>query len=136
MSVIQMVPVSETPCNEHEAQIQELSRKTAELEAKNGFKAQRINELIEDNRRIESKIDKLTESVNKSILASVQGDSDLKQRVTNLETKINTQNDTIKQFEEKARKHREDDRAKTNQYLGFITAGICVLTFILTYIFK
>ena len=38
----------ETPCIAHEEQIQELSRKTAELEAKNGFKAQRINELIEN----------------------------------------------------------------------------------------
>ena len=54
-----MTPVSETPCIAHEEQIQENSKKIAELEAKNGFKAQRINDLIEDNRRIESKIDNL-----------------------------------------------------------------------------
>ena len=126
----------ETPCIAHEEQIQELSRKTAELEAKNGFKEQRINELIADNKRIESKIDKLTESVNKSILASVQGDSDLKQRVTNLETKIDTQEKIIKQYEEKAQKERDDDRAKTNQYLAIIGTAIGILSFVFAYILK
>ena len=131
-----MILMTETPCVAHEEQIQELSRKTAELEAKNGFKAQRINELIEDNKRIESKIDKLTDSVNKSILASVQGDNDLKQRVTNLETKIDTQEKTLEQYEKKARNDRAEDRAKTNQYLSYITVGICILTFVLTYLLK
>lgn len=128
--------VSETPCTQHEEQIQENAKKIAELEAKNGFKAQRINELIKDNKRIESKIDKLTESVNKSILASVQGDSDLKERVLALETKSETQEKLLKQYEEKARKQRDEDRSKTNLRMGYITVGIAIFTFVLTYVLK
>lgn len=135
MNVMTMA-VSETPCTQHEEQIQENAKKIAELEAKNGFKAQRINELIKDNKRIESKIDKLTESVNKSILASVQGDSDLKERVLALETKADTQEKLLREYEEKARKQRDEDRSKTNLRMGYITVGIAIFTFILTYVLK
>lgn len=131
-----MSPTTETPCIQHEEQIQENAKKIAELEAKNGFKAQRINELIEDNKRIESKIDNLTESVNKSILASVQGDSDLKERVLALETKADTQEKLLREYEEKARKQRDEDRSKTNLRMGYITVGIAIFSFILTYILK
>ena len=131
-----MLPTTETPCVAHEEQIQENAKKIAELEAKNGFKAQRINELIEDNKRIESKIDNLTESVNKSILASVQGDSDLKERVLALETKADTQEKLLREYEEKARKQRDEDRSKTNLRMGYITVGIAIFSFILTYILK
>ena len=131
-----MSPTTETPCVAHEEQIQENAKKIAELEAKNGFKAQRINELIEDNKRIEAKIDNLTESVNKSILASVQGDSDLKERVLTLETKADTQEKLLREYEEKARKQRDEDRSKTNLRMGYITVGIAIFTFILTYVLK
>ena len=123
-------------CLQHEEQIQELSRKTAELEAHASFKEQRITELIKDNKRIESKIDKLTESVNKSILASVQGDSDLQQRVLALETKQKTQEDLLKEYEDKQRKQREEDRTKTTQYMAAIGTVIGVLSFIFAYLIK
>ena len=127
---------NETPCIQHEEQIQELSRKTAELEAKNGFKQQRISELIEDNRRIELKIDKLTDSVNDVIVNSIKDDKDLKEEITKLKTKIETQEKYLEKFEAKQQKQRDDDRAKTNQYLSYITVGLAILSFVLTYIFK
>lgn len=131
-----MSPVSETPCTQHEEQIQENAKKIAELEAKNGFKAQRINDLIEDNRRIESKIDNLTDTVNKVMLNSIKDDNNLNQRVTTLETTIKTQNDTIKQFEEKARKQRDEDRSKMNLKLTGIGIGISALSLLLAFVFK
>ena len=127
---------NETPCVAHEEQIQELSRKTAELEAKNGFKQQRISELIEDIRRIELKIDKLTDSVNDVIVNSIRDDKDLKEEITKLKTKIETQEKFLEKFEAKQQKQRDDDRAKTNQYLTYITVGLGILSFVLTYIFK
>lgn len=126
----------ETPCIAHEEQIQELSRKTAELEAKNGFKAQRINELIEDNRRIESKIDNLTESVNNVVVNSIRDDKDLKEEITKLKTKIETQDKFLEKFEEKQRKEREDDRAKTNQYIAVVGVVIAILSFLFANILK
>lgn len=123
-------------CLQHEEQIQELARKTAELEAHASFKEQRIMEIIEDNKRIEGKIDNLTETVNKVMLNSIKDDNNLNQRVTTLETTIKTQDDTIKKFEEKQRKEREEDRAKTTQYMAVIGTVIGVLSFIFAYIIK
>jgi len=116
--------------------LEEHSKTLAELEAKSEYKQERINELIENNKRIESKIDNLTDTVNAMMVASIKDDNDLKNRVTALETKSDAQNKLIKEQEEKARKEREEERAKTNQYLGYITVGIGILSFVLTYIFK
>ena len=120
----------------HEEQIINQSQKLSELEAKNGFKDQRINELIEDNKRIESKIDNLTDTVNKVMLNSIKDDNNLNQRVTTLETAIETQDKVLQQYKADAKRHRDDERARTNQYLSYITVGVCVLTFVLTYLFK
>ncbi|MBR6298693.1 MAG: hypothetical protein IKR34_05555 [Candidatus Gastranaerophilales bacterium] len=123
-------------CLQHEEQIQELSRKTAELEAHASFKEQRIMEIIEDNKRIEGKIDNLTDTVNKVMLNSIRDDNDLKQRVLTLETKSDTQEKFLKEYEEKQRKQREEDRAKTTQYMAVIGTVIGVLSFIFAYILK
>ncbi len=120
----------------HEEQINNQSQKLAELEAKNGFKDQRINELIEDNRRIEAKIDNLTDTVNKVMLNSIKDDKDIANRVITLETKYDTQEKIIKQYEKKAQKERDDERAKTNQYLTIIGTAIGIMSFVFAYILK
>ena len=121
-------------CLQHEEQIQELARKTAELEAHANFKEQRISELIEDNKRIEGKIDNLTDTVNKVMLNSIRDDNDLKQRVLTLETKSDTQEKVLKEYEETQRKQREEDRAKTTQYMAVIGTVIGILSFIFAYL--
>ena len=123
-------------CLQHEEQIQELSRKTAELEAHAGFKEQRISELIEDNKRIEGKIDNLTDTVNKVMLNSIKDDNDLKQRVLTLETKSDTQEKLLKEYEAKAKKQRDDERARTNQYLSGIGVVIAILSFVFAYVLR
>ena len=125
-----------TPCVVHEEQIQELARKTAELEAHASFKEQRIMEIIEDNKRIEGKIDNLTDTVNKVMLNSIKDDNSLNQRVLAIETKQQTHDDLLKEFEEKQRKQREEDRAKTTQYMAVIGTVIGILSFIFAYILK
>lgn len=117
-------------------QLQEQSKKIAELEAHSKFKEERITELIADNKRIESKIDHLTETVNKVMLNSIQDDNNLKQKVITLETKIDNQEEAFQQYKEDNQKKREDDRAKTNQLLTVITVGITVVSFALNYLFK
>lgn len=120
----------------HEEQIQGYSQKIAELEAHAEFKEQRINELIEDNKRIEGKIDNLTDTVNKVMLNSIKDDNNLNNRVTTLETKTDTQEKIIAQYEEKARKEREEERQKTNTYLAYIAAAIGVLSFVFAYLLR
>lgn len=126
----------ETPCETHEAQIQENSRKIAELETRANYKDKRINELIENNKRIEEKLDKLTETVNDVIVNSIKDDNNLNQRVTSLETQLKTQNEVLDKFKEDARKEREEDRSKTNLRLAFISIALTVLLFALSYLFK
>ena len=120
----------------HEEQIQDYSKEIAELEAHAEFKEQRINDLIEDNKRIEAKIDNLTDTVNKVMLNSIRDDNNLNNRVTTLETKTDTQEKIIAQYEEKARKEREEERQKTNTYLAYIAAAIGVLSFIFAYLLR
>ena len=86
-----MTPHVETPCQSHEEQIQENSREIAELKTRADYKDLRINELIKDNKRIESKIDKLTETVNNVVVNSIKDDNELREDVTKLKTKIDTQ---------------------------------------------
>lgn len=131
--MIIMVPI-ETPCNEHEQQIQENSRKISSLETKADYKDKRINELIEDNKRIEAKIDKLTDTVNDVIVNSIKDDNDLNNRVIALETQIKTQNDVLDQYKEEQRKQRDEDRQKANLRLAYVGIGLTVLTIILTYV--
>lgn len=64
--------------------------KIAELEAKNSFKEQRINELIKDQRRMEEKIDNISNNVNQLMLQSVKDDNNLNQRITAIEARQDT----------------------------------------------
>jgi len=127
---------AETPCNQHEEQIQENSREIAELKTRADYKDLRINELIKDNKRIESKIDKLTETVNSVVVNSIKDDNDLREEVTKLKTKIDTQEKLLQQYEEKARKQRDEDRQKTNQYMAFIGTAIAIASFVFAYVLK
>lgn len=131
-----MSPANETPCTEHEQQIQENSKKIAELETRADYKDVRITELIENNKRIEAKLDKLNETVNTVVVNSIKDDNDLKQRVVTLETKIETQNNVLEKYKAEQRKQRKEDREKTNTYLSYISVGLALLVFVLTYIFK
>ena len=129
-----MSPPHNETCLQHEEQIQELARKTAELEAHASFKEQRIMEIIDDNKRIEGKIDNLTETVNKVMLNSIKDDNSLNQRVLALETKQQTHDDLLKEFEEKQNKQRKEDREKQNLRIAYLGIGLTGLSILLAYI--
>ena len=129
-----MSPPHNETCLQHEEQIQELSRKTAELEAHASFKEQRIMEIIDDNKRIEGKIDNLTDTVNKVMLNSIKDDNSLNQRVLALETKQQTHDDLLKEFEEKQIKQRKEDREKQNLRIAYLGLGLTGLSIILAYV--
>lgn len=129
-----MSPQHNETCLQHEEQIQELARKTAELEAHASFKEQRIMEIIDDNKRIEGKIDNLTDTVNKVMLNSIKDDNSLNQRVLALETKQQTHDDLLKEFEEKQNKQRKEDREKANLRIAYLGIGLTILSILLAYI--
>jgi len=131
-----MTPPVETPCAAHEEQIQELSRKTTELETRSKYKEDSIKELKADMKELKESVDTLNETVNKVMLNSIKDDNDLKQRVLALETQIKTQNDTIAKYKQEAKDQRDEDRQKMNLRLTAISVGLAILIFALTYIFK
>ena len=130
-----MSPI-ETPCETHEEQIQELARKTSSLETRADYKDLRINELIENNKRIEAKLDNLADTLNGVVVNSIRDDNDLKNRVVQLETKIETQEEVIAKYKKENKEQRDEDRQKLNTRLSVISVGLALLVFILTYILK
>ena len=125
---------NETPCTQHEEQINELARKTAELETRANYKDKRIDELNNKMDKIENKLDVLSDTVNKVMLNSIRDDNDLQQRVLALETKLDTQEELIQRYQQKAKEQRDEDRQKTNQKMTQIGLGLTALTIILAYI--
>jgi len=86
----------ETPCQDHEQQIQENSKKIAELETKAKYKEKRIDELYDKIDKMEEKIDKINENVNKIVQSSIQSDNSLEIRLTKIETDMKNQKDESK----------------------------------------
>jgi chromosome segregation ATPase len=69
-------------------QLQNQSRKIAKLEARANYKDERIEQIILDQKRMEDKIDDLTEAVSQLKYQSLQDDKDIDKRVTSLESTV------------------------------------------------
>lgn len=74
----------------HEDLIQNQSQKLAELEARADYKDKRIDEILDDNKRMEDKIDHLTVAVKDLQFQSLKDDKDIDKRLTSLESTVNT----------------------------------------------
>ena len=82
-----MMMVAEHICP-HEEEFQNYGKKIAELEAHVNYKDKRIDEIIEDQRKLDEKIDKIGDKLDTIMMKSVQGDNDVDKRVTSLETTV------------------------------------------------
>ena len=72
----------------HEEQIQGISRKTAELEARADYKDKRIDELKEDMLELKQSVNSLEKTINDYILKSITDDNTLKDYVNKLENRV------------------------------------------------
>lgn len=72
----------------HEKDFQSYGNKIAELEAHVNYKDKRIDELIEDQKKMDSKMDRIDDKIDTIMMKSIQGDNDINQRVTSLETTV------------------------------------------------
>lgn len=87
----------ETPCNEHETQIQQNTREIAELQTRADYKEKRIDDLYHKIDKMEEKIDELNKNVNKLVQNSIKGDSDLELRLKAIETELSVQKEITQQ---------------------------------------
>lgn len=75
----------------HEDQIQGQSRAIERLNAELSYKKERLDEIKEDNKRMEEKIDDIKDCVNEIILTSKTDDDKLNNRLIAIETRLDTQ---------------------------------------------
>lgn len=74
----------------HEDQIQNHSLEITELQTEIRFKKEKIDQIIDDQKKMSDKIDTLIETVNTMQMKSIMGDDDLKNRVTSIESELST----------------------------------------------
>ena len=85
----------------HEEQIQSQSRIIERLGAELDYKKEKLDEIKENNRRMEEKIDKMNENLNDFINTSDSKDTKLDLRLTKIETR--------QEVLDKAQKDNRDD---------------------------
>lgn len=107
----------------HEEQIFGQSRTIERLDAELGYKKQRLDEIKEDNRRMEEKIDDIKDCVNKLMLQSKKDDDKLDNRLTKIETRQKVQDEMI-----------DKNRADANLRLYVVIVIFAVLTFYFNFI--
>ena len=107
----------------HEEQIQEQSRKIAELETRADYKETRISDLYVKIEKMEDKIDTLNDNVNQLIILSNKGDTDLELRLKAIETELALQKETTK-----------ENYTKLSMFIAIITVIFCGLTFYFNYL--
>ena len=119
----------------HEDMILGQSRKIERLDAELGYKKERLDELKEDTRRMERKIedvgksvDDMNESIHQFIIKSNEADSDIKNRVTALEQQ---NKDLIKQIEDT----KTESNVRVNRLLVVFGLGLTCITIILDVVF-
>lgn len=119
----------------HEDMLLGQSRKIERLDAELDYKKERLDELKEDTRRMERKIedvgksvDDMNESIHKFILKSNEADSDIKNRVTALEQQ---NKDFIKQIEDT----KTESNVRMNRLLVIFGLGLTCITIILDIVF-
>lgn len=119
----------------HEDMLLGQSRKIERLDAELRYKKERLDELKEDTRRMERKIedvgksvDDMNESIHKFILKSNEADSDIRNRVTALEQQ---NQDLVKQIEDT----KTESNVRVNRLLVIFGLGLTCITIILDVVF-
>lgn len=101
----------------HEDKIMGQSRAIERLNAELQYKKERLDDLKEDNKRMEHKIDDIKDCVNQLIINSNSNDSELEARLVAIETRQEN-------LEQKVDENKKDGETRTNQM--FVKAGLLI----------
>ena len=127
------MPVNNTHPHDciHEDKILGQSRAIERITAELNYKKERLDELKEDNQRMETKIDDIKDCINQLIVKSNSNDSALEARLLAIETKQadleKKVDETKKDLEKKIDEHKKDNEEETNRKyvrIGLIASGI------------
>lgn len=102
--------------------IQNISRKTAELEARADYKDKRIDEINHNMEIMNNKLDQVLNSFNDLKLQSTSDDKELELRLKAIETKLAAQEKTT-----------EDNKARSDRIIAIVSVVLAALTFYFNY---
>lgn len=105
----------------HEEQIQGQSREIEKLTERSKFKEYRLDELNVKIDKLTDKMDGLVDSVNELKIDSNDDNNALELRLKTIETKIDAQEQTIKE-------NKEEARARTNKMISYVGLFFTALT--------
>lgn len=104
----------------HEEQLIGQSRAIERLSAELDYKKERLDDLKEDNKRMESKIDKLNSNFDNFMRESDAFDNELKTRIATVETEQKNMKETMEN-------NKKDSDARANKIIAIV--GICLTVF-------
>ena len=116
---------ADTPCADHEEQIQNNNRQIAEVKTELRFKEQRIDDLYKKMEKVETKIDELNKNVNKLVQNSIKGDSDLELRLKAIETELAVQKEANIQ-----------NHNRLSSLLAVVGVGLTIITILINIYFN
>ena len=120
-----LMVVNDTPCSEHEEQIQTNKRQIAEVKTELKFKEQRIDDLYLKMEKLEAKIDLMNENINQLILQSNKDDTQLELRLKAIETELAIQKQT-----------NIDNHNRVSSLLAVVGVGLTIITILINVYFN
>lgn len=106
----------------HEELIQSQARRMERIEAELSYKREKLDDLKEDNNRMEKKIDEIKNCMNKLILKSKSDDDEIKNQITALKTRLDTQE-----------KQQQTQYTKLATYMAVMGVLLVIIDLILKY---
>lgn len=116
---------NDAPCQDHEDQIQENSKRIAEVQTELKFKEKRIDDLYLKMEKVESKIDMINENINQLILQSNKDDTQLELRLKAIETELALQKKTA-----------IDNHNRVSSLLAIVGVGLTIITILINVYFN
>lgn len=105
--------------------IQNISRKTAELEARADYKDKRIDEMNHNMELMNNKLDKVLKSFTDLKLESKGDDANLELRLKTIETKLETQEETTR-----------ENHNRLTLILSVVAIGLTIVTILINVYFN
>ena len=106
----------------HEELIQRQAKQLERVEAELNYKREKLDEIKEDNRRMETKIDEIKNCMNKIVLKSKTGDDQIQNEITAINIRLDTQE-----------KLQETQYTKLATYMGVMGVVLVVIDLFLKY---
>ena len=122
-----MVDVNHTCC--HEELIQEHSLLIAKLDEKSKYKEQSIMEIKDELKTMNAKIDAINSNVNKLILNSETQDTEIENRIKNLETKIEV-------YEKFFQTLKDDQEKRSTRLIAILAVMVTIIGIIVGAVVK